>query len=307
MRRNWIVTIILVLSVGIWARAENNNRGSAVPPAPPKEAVKPADSSAAKNVETARTEKREASAVELELQQQQLRELLLDQAKELEAQREGMRQQQQKLEALTQELREVRASKEAAASSEKQSSTPVSLGAVTQNQEDLGNKVAKIEQEVSATKKSLETRIKGFGPFNFGGDLRLRYENAFGGGATNVPAGVAQHRERFRLRLNATAKFNDEVSGGFSIASGALNNPLSTNQTFDTFYTRKTIGIDKAFMTYNPKWLQPLSVAAGKFDYTWYRTELASDNDLNPEGISESVQLHLKDSILLQFGIAAFQ
>src|SRR2546430_11930617 len=53
----------------------------------------------------------------------------------------------------------------------------------------------------------------------------------------------------FRSRLNATAKFNDEVSGGFSIASGALNNPLSTNQTFDTFYTRKTIGIDKAFMT----------------------------------------------------------
>ena len=185
MRRNWIVTIILVLSVGIWARAENNNRASAVPPAPPKEAVKPADSSAAKNVETARTEKREASAVELELQQ--LRELLLNQAKELEAQREGMRQQQQKLEALTQELREVRASKEAAASSEKQGSTPVSLGAVSQNQEDLGNKVGKIEQEVSATKKSLETRIKGFGPFNFSGDLRLRYENAFGGRATNVP------------------------------------------------------------------------------------------------------------------------
>src|SRR5437870_1419194 len=188
MRRNWIVTIILGLLGGVWGRAENHNRGSAVPTAPPKEAVKPADSSAAKNVETARTEKREASAVELELQQQQLRELLLDQAKELEAQREGMRQQQQKLEALTQELREVRASKEAAASSEKQSSTPVSLGAVTQNQEDLGNKVGKIEQEVSATKKSLETRIKGFGPFNFSGDLRLRYENAFGGRATNVPA-----------------------------------------------------------------------------------------------------------------------
>jgi len=305
MRRNWIVTIILVLSVGIWARAENNNRASAVPPAPPKEAVKPADSSAAKNVETARTEKREASAVELELQQ--LRELLLDQAKELEAQREAVRQQQQKLEVLTQELREVRASKEAAASSEKQGSTPVSLGAVSQNQEDLGNKVGKIEQEVSATKKSLETRIKGFGPFNFSGDLRLRYENAFGGRATNVPAGVAQHRERFRLRLNATAKFNDEVSGGFSIASGALNNPLSTNQTFDTFYTRKTIGIDKAFMTYNPKWLQSLSLTAGKFNYTWYRTELAWDNDLNPEGISESVHWNWKDSFLQHLGIVAFQ
>src|SRR5437879_11015371 len=48
---------------------------------------------------------------------------------------------------------------------------------------------------------------------------------------SNVPAGVAQHRERFRLRLNATAKFNDEVSGGFSIASGAAGIVRSEEHT----------------------------------------------------------------------------
>lgn len=305
MRRKWIVMIVPALLAGTSAMAENKNRESALPPAPPKVAVKPAESSAAKNVEAARTEKREASTVELELQQ--LKELLLEQAKELEAQREMTHQQQQRLEALTQELRDMRASKEAPASSERPGRSPVSLEAVAQSQEDLGNKVGKIEQEVTETKKSLEGKIKGFGPFSFSGDLRLRYENLFGGLPLSGPSGEAQHRERYRIRLNANAKFNEEFFGGFSLASGDLNNPVSTNQTLNQFYIRRTIGIDRAFVAYNPTWFKPLTVTGGKFAYTWYRTQLLWDDDLNPEGLSQAVHWNRKDSFLQHLGIIALQ
>ena len=86
-----------------------------------------------------------------------------------------------------------------------------------------------------------------------------------------------------------------------------MNNPVSANQTFSTFYVRKPIAIDKAFATYNPKWFKPLSVTGGKFGYTWYRTELVWDNDLNPEGLSEALHWNWKDSFLQHIGIVAFQ
>ncbi|MBI3669048.1 MAG: putative porin [Acidobacteria bacterium] len=315
MRRKWMGMVVLGMLLAALVFASGEAARSATPPAPAKSAGKSAGAETAKkeavtpaNPAAAKSEKaaaRETSAVEVEIQQ--LRELLLEQAKELEAQRAALREQQEKMEALAGELRAVRSHSPAASASAQPGNSPVSLEAVAQGQEELGNKVGKIEKDLSETKKSLEGRLKGFGPFSFSGDMRVRYENAFGGRATNVSAGVAQHRERFRLRLNANAKFNEEVSGGLSLASGDLNNPISANQTFGTLYLRKPIAIDKAFVTYSPRWFKPLSVTAGKFAYTWYRTELAWDNDLNPEGLSESVHWNWKDSFLQHLGIVAFQ
>ncbi len=45
---------------------------------------------------------------------------------------------------------------------------------------------------------------------------------------------------------------NDQFRGGFSLASGDLNNPISTNQTTNQFDTRKPIEIDRVYATYNP-------------------------------------------------------
>jgi hypothetical protein len=232
-------------------------RGGETPPAKPASAAalakKAAESTGAetpKKAETGKSEK-EPSAMETELQQ--LRELL--------------REQQQRIEALEETLRKHPGSESAAPGS-----ASVSLEAVAQNQEELDKKVGKVEKELADTKKSVESKIKGFGPFTFSGDLRARYENVFGGLPLSGPSGQAQHRERYRLRLNANAKFNDEFSGGFSLASGDLNNPVSTNQTINQFYIRRTIGIDRAFIAYHPGWFTPLTVTAGKFAYTWYRT-----------------------------------
>jgi hypothetical protein len=142
-------------------------------------------------------------------------------------------------------------------------------------------------------KQSNEDRWKRLGPFSFSGDLRLRAEPSFGG-----PADHSQQRmrERIRLRFNVDAQLNDEVKGGFSLASGDLNNPISTNQTTNQFYTRKPFDVDRAFVTYNPHYFKALTLTGGKFSYPWYNTEMIWDKDLNPEGVAQTLAWNFNQS-----------
>ena len=118
---------------------------------------------------------------------------------------------------------------------------------------------------------------------------------------------IGRHRQRFRLRFNVNAKLNDEISGGLTIASGNIGDPISTNQTEGDFFTRKPITIDRAFMTYKPKWFKPFSVTGGKYAYSWLRTELTWDNDLNVEGVTQQVMWDWKEHVISHFGVVAFQ
>jgi hypothetical protein len=144
---------------------------------------------------------------------------------------------------------------------------------------------------------NLEDRLKDFGPFAFSGDLRLRDEPFFGGPANES---LDQNRERFRLRFNVNAKLNEDFAGGFSLASGDINDPTSTNQTVGDFYSRKAIAIDKAFVDYTPHQFSSLTLIGGKFAYPWYNTELTWDKDLNPEGVAETLAFNLNSTPLLK-------
>ncbi len=171
-------------------------------------------------------------------------------------------------------------------------------------QADLAQKVAKLESELANSQKDVEGRLKTLGPFVFSGDVRLRAEPTFGG-----PSDRSQDRfrERIRLRFNAEAQLNDQLKGGFSFASGDLNNPISTNQTANQYTTRKPLAIDRAYATYNPGWFRPLTVTGGKFAYPWFNTELVWDKDLNPEGAGETLAFNVKTPILKKFSIVGFQ
>jgi hypothetical protein len=160
---------------------------------------------------------------------------------------------------------------------------------------------------VAKKEDALENKIKGFGPFSFSGDLRLRHESLFGGGPANGAEPATRNRERYRVRFNVTAKLNDEISGGFSLASGDLGDPISTNNTETGFFTRKQFSIDRAYATYKPKFFKPFNVTAGKFGYTWYRTELTFDNDINVEGSSQQVSWDWKDKPFSHFAIIGFE
>ncbi len=163
----------------------------------------------------------------------------------------------------------------------------------TQTPQDLSNRIG-----------NLEDRLKNFGPFSFSGDFRLRDEPFFGG-----PANQSQdrNRERYRLRFNVDAKLNDDFSGGFSLASGDVNDPTTTNQTVSGFYARKPIAVDKAFIDYTPHQFKALTLMGGKLAYPWYNTELTWDKDLNPEGLAQTLAFDLHTPVLKKIAFVGFE
>jgi Putative porin len=163
----------------------------------------------------------------------------------------------------------------------------------TQTPQDLSNRIGNIED-----------RLKNFGPFTFSGDFRLRDEPFFGGPSNQS---LDQNRERFRLRFNVTAKLNDDFGGGFSLASGDINDPTSTNQTVTGFYTRKAIALDKAYVDYTPHQFHYLTLIGGKFGYPWYNTELTWDKDLNPEGAAETLVFNTSTPVLKKIAFIGFE
>jgi Putative porin len=171
-------------------------------------------------------------------------------------------------------------------------------------QTDLSQKVSQLETDLGNSQRNLEQRLKSFGPFAFSGDLRLRAEPTYGG-----PTDRSQDRfrERIRLRFNADARLNDQLAGGFSLASGDLNSPISTNQTLNQYDTRKPIAIDRAYAIYTPSWFKPLTLTGGKFAYPWFNTELVWDKDLNPEGAGETLAFNVRIPLLKRISFVAFQ
>jgi hypothetical protein len=220
-------------------------------------------------------------------------ELLQAQGRELEAVRAALREQQE----LTAQLEAKLNSAGAAPVVAESVSAGLTAGPTGAAQGDLVQKVAKLETDT-------ENSLKNLGPFVFSGDVRLRAEPTFGG-----PSDQSQNRfrERIRLRFNAEAHLNDQLKGGFSFASGDLNNPISTNQTTNQYTTRKPLAIDRAYATYNPSWFRPLTLTGGKFAYPWFNTELVWDKDLNPEGAGETLAFNVKTPVLKKISMVGFQ
>jgi hypothetical protein len=175
------------------------------------------------------------------------------------------------------------------------------LEAVADSAAQTNDRVSKLEKELADYKKANDAKTKQVGNFNFSGDVRVRYEGFFQQGAIN------RNRERVRLRFNVTGKLSDDFSGGFSLATGTLDDPVSTNQTMTSFLNRKNFGVDKAFITYKPSYAKFLKLEAGKVAYPWYRTALTFDNDVNPEGFSETLSFDLKSSVLKNITFVGFQ
>jgi hypothetical protein len=93
-------------------------------------------------------------------------------------------------------------------------------------------------------------------------------------------------------------KLGEDFTGGFMLTSGSLGDSNSTNETLTNFFTRKTIGIDRAYVTYAPVSMQWLSLTGGKFAFTWQRTPVTFDSDLNPEGFTEKLALSLNSPVV---------
>ena len=125
----------------------------------------------------------------------------------------------------------------------------------------------------------------------FGGDFRSRYEGFYRDGQTS------RHRGRLRLRLRIDTDINDDTHLQIQIASGDAGTPVSTNQTFTSFFRPKPFNLDRANITFNPSGASALTLGAGKFGFPVTRTQMTWDNDLNWEGAYEQVAWSASDSV----------
>ena len=136
------------------------------------------------------------------------------------------------------------------------------------------------------------------------GDMRLRLqENLYprNGDAGNAPPatfiGQGQNVSNtqiphdflaLRLRLGMLARISDSLKVGVRLTSGSTGtgtSPVSTNQTLGTYDSRYTLGIDRAFMTYQGR--ADLVLTGGRIANPFVApTDLVWSENLNFEGLA---------------------
>jgi hypothetical protein len=117
------------------------------------------------------------------------------------------------------------------------------------------------------------------------GDLRYRHE---GIETERVVSGAAvdaadRTRHRIRARLGFDFKATDNVKGTMLLATGA-DDPRSSNQTLGGTGTRKSIGLDMAYVDW--KFMNGGNALLGKQPHPYWRPgqSMFFDGDWNPEG-----------------------
>ena len=110
------------------------------------------------------------------------------------------------------------------------------------------------------------------------GDFRSRYEGFY---KTSRPT---RNRTRLRLRLRIDSEINNDTRFQLQVASGDPGTPASTNQTFEGFFQPKPLNLDRAFVAYNPRAAEAITLGIGKFATPVMRTQMTFDDDLNFEG-----------------------
>jgi len=151
--------------------------------------------------------------------------------------------------------------------------------------------LAVVDTKAQDTGKQLSALEALVGRFRFSGDVRVRGESYFQQGVPD------NNLARIRVRFGIDGRLNEDFNAGLALATGALGNPTSTNETLTNVFDRKTIALDRGFITYNPIAHSWLSLTGGKFAYTWQRTSVTFDPDINPEGFNEKASFDFSGPI----------
>jgi len=286
---------VLLLVVGSAMAQTGASRAAAAPSSPQKKAVSPA----------------RVSAKEV----QELRDALAAQQRQSEEQRQQLEQLKSQLQQLLDATQQANAAAQKVQGSAEQAQATAApaqqSAAEAQRQADqvpsgvteAKTALALVDKQSKDENKRLSALQDALGRFRFTGDIRVRGEDFF----QDCSACLTRNRARIRLRFGVEGKLNDDFTGGFLLASGSLGDSNSTNETLTNFFTRKTIGIDLAYVTYQPVAAEWISLTGGKFAVTWQRTPMTFDSDLNPEGFTERFSFDLKSPVLKNFSVQGMQ
>jgi hypothetical protein len=276
----------------------NTTTGASQPAATAATATTTSANAAAKSAE--------ASSSSMESELQELRALLEAQAQQLQTQNQQLQEQNHQLQAQQARMTELEAALHPASpAAAADGVVPVAGLLATTPIGATSAGTAPDPQDVGQRLDLLEAKLKAFGPFTFAGDIRLRDEPYFGG---PVNDSQDRNRERYRARFYINARLNQDISGGLGLSTGDLNDPITSNQTANQFYTRKPFALDRAWINYNPHQAKALTLIGGKFAYPFYRTQLTWDDDIFPEGVAEKLEWKSDNwRVLRQFALIGFQ
>lgn len=149
---------------------------------------------------------------------------------------------------------------------------------------DLREEAAIASNEISKVKGAdWATKLKARG------DLRYRHESIMtervvGTGATaTVEDAADRYRHRIRARFGFDARVTDNVGVTTLLATGG-DDPRSSNQTLGSNGTRKSIGLDMAYVDW--KFTQGANLVLGKQPWPFWRPGQSHffDGDYNAEG-----------------------
>jgi len=236
-----------------------------------------------------------------------LRDALAEQQRQIQQLRQELQRRDQAMDQQEQKLNQLQSATSAAQS--QASAAQQGTEGVSKIQSDVND--IKLNQTNAAVSTQDDQKrigaVEGLvNRFRLSGDVRVRYESFYQryDGCTEVNC-PQRHRARIRLRLGIDGKLNEDFIGALYLATGtnvnataSFSDPVSTNQTLTEFYDRKTIGVDRGYLSYQPqrwKWLQ---LTGGKFAYPWIRTPMTFDNDLNPEGFYEKFSFDFSNPIV---------
>lgn len=226
-------------------------------------------------------------------------------AADVQALRDAIAAQQQQIQQLQQSLAQrdqtVQAAQQAAQQAQTAANDAEQKASAAASASADKDSVAKLNSDLTDVKTTVQNQLltaqdeqkrvsllEGtLGRFRWTGDIRIRGESFI----QNTVAD--RNRARVRVRFGFDGKLNEDFFGGIALATGSLGDPTTTNETFTNNFDRKTIGLDRAYITYNPTARRWLSLTAGKFAYQWQRTAVTGDPDLNPEGFSEKLSFDI--------------
>jgi hypothetical protein len=237
---------------------------------------------------------------------QALKDALAAQQQQIEQLRQQLSQRDQAVTAAQQQAAAAQQSaNDAAAKTAALEGVVVDKGSVDKLNSDLTDVKSTVQNELVSSQdeqKRVTALENAFGRFRWTGDVRVRGESYF----QNTVAD--RNRARIRIRFGFEGKLNEDFMAGVALATGTLGDPSTTNETLTNVFDRKTIGLDKGYITYNPSYFRPLSLTGGKFSPTWQKTSVTFDPDINPEGFVEKLNFDLhKGGIIKNFNVQAME
>lgn len=223
-------------------------------------------------------------AARVENQISALEELLRRQAEQIEALRQMLEAQQKEIHSLSSQLASispVKPNEEPASTSSNEQALPEATQALA------------LEQRL----KSIEEKVLKLGPFKLSGDFRIRADGVFRS-ATKPPDPPLPHlqnvRATYRFRLNFDTDIYPTLSFHGQLATGAVNNQLSTNQEFSSIGVRHPFFLNEAWIDYHPN--NSVQLQAGRVQNVFAdNSRFIFDDDVRFNGFNEKYVWWLKN------------